>query len=174
MKKIIYRYGIIAGLVVSVMLVGGTNLAASLETTNFDFGQLLGYAGMLIAFSTIFIGIKKHRDKNLDGTISFKKAFGIGLAITFIATVMYVVTWMVISGGPAAEALMETYFQEAVEKAQNSGKTAEAIQTEIDKLNLMKENYSNPFVKILFTLMEIFPVGLIVSLISAFILKKKV
>lgn len=174
MKKIIYQFGIIAGLIVSIMLFVGTNMAASLETTNFDFGHFLGYASMLIAFSTIFIGIKRHRDRNLNGTISFKQAFGIGLAITFIATIMYVVTWMVISGGPAAEALMDTYFQEAIEKANNSGKATEAIQAEIEKLNRMKENYSNPFIKILFTLIEIFPVGLIVSLISALILKRKI
>lgn len=173
MKKIIYQFGLIAGVIVSAMLILATNIFSGIEDFNYDLGQLTGYASMLVAFSTIFVGVKRHRDRNLGGVITFKKALAIGLAITLIASALYVITWMVISGGANAEALMDTYFQQAIDQANNSGKSAEAIKAEVDKLNRMKENYGNPIVKILITLSEIFPVGLVVSIISAFILRKK-
>lgn len=173
MKKIIYQFGLIAGLVVSAMLILSTNIFSGVEDFNYDLGQLIGYASMLVAFSTIFVGVKRHRDHNLGGIITFQKALAIGLAITLIASALYVITWMVISGGVNAEALMDTYFQQAIEQANNSGKSAEAIKAEVDKLNRMRENYGNPFIKIMITLSEIFPVGLVVSIISAFILRKK-
>lgn len=43
----------------------------------------------------IFVAIKNYRDKYNNGTISFGKAFKIGLYVSLIASTMYVVVWMI-------------------------------------------------------------------------------
>ena len=170
MKNLVLKFGLIAGLIVTVFMIIGTNLAGL--DINFDIAQVLGYAGMLIAFSTIFIATKKQRDQ--DGSITFKKAFQIGLIITLIASLMYTITWMIISGGPGATEMMDAYFLESIEQIKASGASEEDIQKQIDRLNKMKDNYRNPFYKFSVTFfVEIFPVGLLVSIISALILRKK-
>lgn len=90
MKRIIWVYGIIAGLIVGGWLFVATAIIGHESIEN---GMFLGYASMVLAFSMIFVAVKTYRDKHLDGTISFGKAFRIGLLITLIASTIYVLTW---------------------------------------------------------------------------------
>ncbi len=167
-KKIVLTYGLIAGLIVAAMM------AFSFSGSNVDFtnGELIGYATMIIAFSTIFIAIKSHRDKNLDGYINFQKAFKIGLGITLVATLIYVVSWMIISNTIAKDFMTE-YYQHSVEKLKASDLSEAQIEAKIAEMDRLTELYKNPIVKIGMTFLEIFPVGFIISLISALILKRK-
>lgn len=170
MKNQILKFGLISGVLVSIFLIIGTNLAGG--NLNYDLAQILGYAGMIIAFSTIFIAIKRQREQQ--GHITFKEAARIGLGITLIASLLYTITWMIISNGPGTTEMMDNYFKEAIEGIENSGVSQDEMQKQLDRLNRMKNNYSNPFYKFVITLLEIFPVGFIVTLISALILRKKV
>lgn len=169
MKKIIITYGIIAGLIVSSMLV----ISFSGSTIDFANGEIFGYAFMIIAFSTIFAGIKVVRDKINNGTITFKNAFLTGLYITLIASVIYVISWMIISNTIASD-FSDNYTAYAIEKAQNSGLSAVELEKRIAKIESSAEMYKNPFFKTIITFMEIFPVGLIITLLSAFILKRNI
>jgi len=168
MKKIVLTYGLIAGLIVAAFLWVGFGT----EFGNMETGPLIGYAIMILAFGLIFIGTKKHRDNHLNGTISFGKAFQVGLGITLVATVIYVTTWMIISETIASEYMTE-YTNVAIEKIQSSDLSTEEKELQIKDLKYWDEAYKNPFIKIGFTVLEILPVGLIIALISAFILKRK-
>ena len=89
MRKNIIIYGLIAGIVVSIlMLVSANNI------TDFDTSLFAGYASMLIAFSLVFVGIRNYRDKYNEGVISFGKAFKIGIMIVLIASTIYVIAWL--------------------------------------------------------------------------------
>lgn len=169
MKKLILVYGIIAGIVVSAMLFIGF----SGSEINMDSGELLGYATMIIAFSTIFIAIKTYRDKQSNGSIKFGKAFKIGLGITIIATVLYVISWMIISETMAKDFATE-YYQHSIETLKASNLPQDELAEKIARLEQYSEMYENPLIKIGMTFMEIFPVGFIVSLIAALILKRRV
>jgi len=169
MKKIIITFGIIGGIIISFMLIGSTSLWGNV--IDYEVSELVGYATMLIAMSTIFVGIKKHRDTNLGGIISFGKAFKVGILITLITSLIYVITWMIIM--QFSPDIMDGYFQVNVDKIQNSGETQEVIQKKLNEMNNYKELYKNPFVKFGITFLEIFPVGLLITLISALILKRK-
>lgn len=168
MKKLILTYGIIAGIIVSVMML----FSFSGTTEGSEPSELLGYATMVIAFSTIFFAIKIYRDKYLSGTITFGKSFQIGLAITVIASILYVITWMIISNTIAKDFMAE-YYQRSIEQIKNSELSPEEILDKIAQAEKFMELYKNPAVKIGITFLEIFPVGLIISLISSIILKKK-
>lgn len=167
MTKIIWTFGIISG-----VILGGMLAFSSFDgSMDFDTLQVIGYLTMIISFSTIFIGIKSHRDKNLKGFISFGKAFKIGLGITFIASTFYVGSWMIISSD-GSEEFMEQYKEHMIEKAKDEGTSQEEINDIIVEMDDWAEMYKNPLVKVSITYMEVLPVGLIISLISAGILKK--
>src|SRR5687768_7434219 len=95
MKKIILTNGLIAGAIVSSMFLISWPLFHAEGKMDLDSGMFFGYASMLIAFSMIFFGVKRFRDRHQGGVISFGKAFQIGILITVIASVMYALTWEV-------------------------------------------------------------------------------
>lgn len=170
MKKNVIVFGLISGLIVSVWAVVG--VAWCYSSSNFEGNMLLGYASMILAFSLVFVGVKNYRDKYNGGIISFGKAFQIGLYITFVASTLYVLVWL-IDYYVFIPDFMDKYSAHIISKAQNSGASATEIAAKTKEINTMKEMYSTPLMVVLLTYMEIFPVGLIISIITALILKRK-
>ena len=173
MKKNIIVYGLIGGIVVSIsMLFTVNNISHCEGSVDYDRSLLIGYASMLIAFSLVFVGIRNYRDKYNDGVISFGKAFKIGIMIVLIASTIYVVAWLIDYFFFIPD-FAEKYAAHMLDKLKASG----ASQAEIDKQTIemarMGKMLKNPFFNAMMTYMEILPVGLIVTLISSFILKRK-
>ena len=168
MKKLILTYGSIAGIVISAMFV----ITFSFSGMDMENGEIIGYSTMIIAFASIFFAIKSHRDNDLNGTINFLGAFKIGLGITLVASFIYILSWMILSNTIAKDFMAE-YFQQSIEQLRASDLSETEINEKISEMENFKELYKNPIVKIGMTFLEIFPVGLIISLISAFILKRK-
>jgi len=133
---------------------------------------LIGYASIVIAFATIFVAVKKHRDNDQDGQIAFWKAFKIGLGITLVASFIYVFAWMIMSETVAKD-FMDDYYEQSLVALKSSGLSEAELDIKLEEAAYFKELYKNPFFKIGITFSEIFPVGLIFSLLSAVILKKK-
>lgn len=154
MRKLILTYGTIAGAIVSIMLL----ITFSGSSRDFENGELIGYASMIIAFATIFVAVKSYRDKSLDGNIGFKQAFSIGLGITLVATAIYILSWMIMSETIASD-FMSEYYQYSIEKLKASDLTETEIDEKIAEMEYFKELYKNPMVKIGMTFLEIFPVG---------------
>jgi F0F1-type ATP synthase assembly protein I len=172
MKKIIITNGLIAGLIVTSLML--LSIAGCYKISNFEgtTSMVLGYTSMLLAFSLIFVGIKSYRDKHNAGIISFGKALKIGLLITLVASTIYVVVWMIDNYFFSPD-FYERYSAHLVAKMKSDGAAAAEIQKQIIENQKMGEMYKNPFFKALFTYMEILPVGIIVSLIAALILKRR-
>jgi hypothetical protein len=173
MKKNIIIYGLIAGIVVSIVMLFTVNYISHCEG-NVDYGtsMLIGYASMLIAFSLVFVGIRNYRDKYNEGVISFGKAFKIGIMMVLIASTIYVIAWLVDYFFFIPD-FAEKYSAHTLDKLKESG----ASQVEIDKQTKEMANfvrmYKNPFFNAMMTYVEILPVGLIVTIISSLILKRK-
>ncbi len=172
MKKNVLVFGSIAGLIVSTLM------AISMVTmyNNPDIGHgggamIVGYLSMLIAFSLIFVAVKNYRDKQNGGVISFGKAFKIGLLIALIGSTMYVIMWALLYNFYMPD-FMDKFCARMIEDARATS-TPEEVQKTIEQTNQYKEIYKSPFGFVLYTYFEIFPVGLLVSLIAALILKRK-
>ena len=167
MRKIIFIFGIIAGLIneasmTTTMLLGVHGGMA---------GMLLGYASMIIAFSMIFVGIKRYRDNELGGIIKFKTALLLGLGIAGIASIIYVLGWEIYMFA-SNYTFMEEYTKTAIEAMRANGASAAEITTYQTQMAQMAEQYKNPVFRMLMTLTEIAPVGLIMALIAAMVLKR--
>lgn len=173
MKKNTIVYGLTAGIIVSILMLSTVNYISHCEgSVDYGTSMLIGYASMLIAFSLVFVGIRNYRDKYNEGIISFGKAFKIGIIIVLIASTVYVAAWLIDFYFFIPD-FMDKYSAHMLEDLKNSG----ASQTEINKQSEEMANftmmYKNPFFNAMMTYAEILPVGLVVTLISSAILKRK-
>lgn len=164
-SKIALKYGGIGG-----VLIVSTWFLTINEDTEFSGGEILGYAIMLVALTSVFMGIKKVRDEK--GSLTFKEGFLNGLAITLVASVIYVIGWM--AYWPAfAPDFADKYTTSQIEMVQEMDIDQESKDEQIEDIKDWMETYKKPHVMAAITFTEIFPVGLIVTLLSALILKRK-
>ncbi len=170
MKKIVLVCGGIAGLIVAAM--GVISTAVFCASGDFENGMIFGYASMLLAFSLVFVGVKNYRDKYNGGVVSFGKAFQVGLLISLVASTLYVITWL-INFHLFMPDFYDKYFLRTIDQLKASGASPAKIAEETADMAKMKEWSKNEFFVILMTYVEILPVGLIVTLITALILKRK-
>jgi hypothetical protein len=173
MKKNILIYGLVAGVVVSALMLFSVNYISHCEgNVDYDTSMLIGYASMLVAFSLVFVGIRNYRNKYNGGVISFGKAFKIGLFMVLIASTIYVVAWLIDyfffipDFGDKLSAQM-------LNELKANGATQVEIDKETKKMADMVRMLKNPLFNAMMTYVEILPVGLVVTLISALILKRK-
>ena len=170
MKRSILICGLIGGLI----SVGWFVVSEQFITNHMSIGTRLffGYATMIIGLSLIFVAIKNYRDNYNAGVITFGKAFRIGLLITLIASTVYVVVWLVDFTWFAPN-FFDKYNAGKLADLKAHGATAAEISKTIADNNQEVAMYKNPFVNAFFTYLKIVPVGLVISLIAALILKKK-
>jgi hypothetical protein len=171
MKKTILIFGSISGAIISTMFMITIPLYKS-GTLNFSNGEVIGYSTMAISLSLIFFGIKSYRDNHLHGVIKFGKAFQIGLLIAVVASLFYAITWEVYFNQFIPD-FMDQYAAMCMTKAKADGASPAEIQKVMAQIDRTREIYKNPILRFGLTLAEIFPVGLVIALISAVILRKK-
>ena len=169
MKKTIVTFGLISGAIMSLMMVVSLPF---IDRVGFDRAEILGYTTIVLSFLLVYFGIRSYRDNAAGGTISFGRAFQVGILITLTSCVCYVVTWEILYF-TVLHGFMERYAAYAMEQANASGASPESIQAQLGQINRMKELYRNPFFNVAITFIEPFPIGLIMTLISAAILRKK-
>jgi len=173
MKKNIIIHGIIAGIIVSATMLFTVNYISHCEgSVDFNTSMLIGYASMLIAFSLVFVGIRNYRDKYNGGIISFGKAFKTGMMIVLIASTFYVVAWL-IDYFYFIPDFMDKYSAKMIEELKTSGASEVEIDKQAKEMANFSSMYKNPFFNAMITYVEILPVGLIVTIISSLILKRK-
>jgi len=175
MRRTVLIYGLISGVFGLVLWFITQSLSTSPDgKIDFDKGELFGYINIILALSLVFFGVRHYRDKQLGGTINFGKAFGVGFLIALVAAFIYVAGWMIYyyTSETAQQHLLQ-YGDYMREKWVAAGMSTEEIAKKSAEFEKNMEMIKNPFFMALFTFFEPLPVGLIVSLISAFILKRK-
>lgn len=138
----------------------------------FDGSELIGYAIMLLALTAVFMGIKSKRDNATEGKFTFKEGLLTGLGIVVVATMIYVIGWMIYMPNFAPD-FVEKYQNSQIELIKNSSISDGEKQQQISDVVSSMENYRKPLVMAAYTSIEIFPVGVLVTLISALILRRK-
>lgn len=161
MKKIVLLYGLLAGIISSLGFV----IMSADKEINFDNGMIYGFSSMILAFALIFVATIQYRKQN-GGSITFAKAFLIGLYISLIASSMYVIIWLITYYNFHPD-FMEKYTACVLDQLKAEGASQAVIESKTVEMQKMSENYKNPLFIILYTYAEILPLSLIVSLISA-------
>jgi Protein of unknown function (DUF4199) len=168
MRKIVGTYGLIAGAILSAMMLGTLPF---MDRIGFDRGMIIGYTSMVMAFLMVYYGTRSYRDQVLGGDVTFGGALRVGLLIVLVATVCYVITWELIYYQIAPD-FADKYAAFAVEKARASGAPESEIAATAAQMAEFKEMYRNPLVNIAFTTMEPLPIGLLSALLSAALLRR--
>lgn len=162
MIRIILTYGLISGLVVITGIIG---------TILMSYSEVwLGYLIMLVALSSILVGVKQHRDQALGGVITFRTALLVGLGIAVVAGLVYIVVW---EGYLAATGytFMDQYVAQTLEAKRAAGVTGAAYQKVAAEMETMRRQYANPLYRLPMTFIEVFPVGLLIAVVSAALLR---
>ena len=169
MKKTILTFGLISGAISSLVMVAIVPFA---DRIGFERGPVIGYTSIVLSFLLVFFGIRSYRDSLGNGQITFLKAFAVGISITLISCVCYVVTWEVIYYNFLPD-FWDKYGAHLVEKLRASGASDAAVQARLQEVAKYKELYKNPFFNAVLTFIEPFPIGLVITLISAVILRRR-
>jgi uncharacterized protein DUF4199 len=169
MKKIVVTFGLISGLVMSFLMGGSLLLADKIGSGH---SLLLGYTIMVASFLLIYFGIRSYRDNTLAGQISFGRAFACGILITLISSVCYVVMWEILYFNFMPH-FMDGYFAAQVHKVQSAGLDAATVAARVAAIEHSQQLYQNPLVNMAYTIMEPLPVGLLITLVSAALLRRK-
>ena len=169
MRRIVLTFGFISGAILSVMMV--ITMALS-DRIGFDKGEIVGYTTMVVAFLMIFFGVKAYRDNVEGGAISFGRAFKVGLLITLISSSCYVATWEVLYHKVWPD-FSDKYAAHVIEKARANGASEAELAATRQKMAEFREMYRNPLINIAMTFLEPLPVGLVMTLVSAGILRRR-
>jgi len=169
MKKVVLTFGLISGVLSSLMMLATVPFAHKI---GFDKALIVGYTTIVASFLLVFFGIRSYRDNAGNGHITFAKAFAVGISITLITCVFYVVTWEIMYFKFMPD-FMVNYGAHEIEKARAAGASPAVIQAKLKEMQHAKEIYDNPIYNAAQTFLEPFPVGLLITLISAAVLRKK-
>ncbi|MFL6235437.1 MAG: DUF4199 domain-containing protein [Thermoanaerobaculia bacterium] len=173
MKRIVLRYGLASGVVLELMSAIWLWIPLSRKgSLNFEHGEVIGYTSMVLAFLLVFFGVRSYRNTVAGGAISFGKAFQVGILITLITCAIYVISWEIAYFNFFPD-FLDHYNAHVLAGMHAKGASEADIQKTAAQMAEMAKNYQNPLFNSAITFLEIFPVGLIVTLISAAILRRK-
>jgi hypothetical protein len=170
MKKIVIIFGLLSGAVSSAMMFLTLPLINK-GTVNNHNGEVIGYTAIFLSFLLVFFGIRSYRE-NSGGTITFGRAFSAGILITLISCIFYVASWEIIYFKMMPD-FLDQYAARSIAEMHEKGASADAIAAKTKELATMKEMYNKPLINAAITFIEPFPVGLIVTLVSAGILRRR-
>ena len=101
-----------------------------------------------------------------------EKAFKIGALIAFIGSTIYVVIGLSYYHLFAPD-FVDKFIEHALHMASQNDATEVELAAKAEELGKLKEMYKNPLFAIFISYLEVFPLGLIIALISSLILRKK-
>ena len=168
MLRAILKYGIIAGLIVIIPFA--SMVVADAPETWIEGGVLLGFLTMIVALSAVFLGVKHYRDKMPGGAIKFGPALAVGLGISAVASVIYVIGWEIAMAASNFD-FAATYAESMVAAARERGASEAELQKVMADAESFRQSYASPLFRLPMGFIEIFPVGILISLISAALLR---
>jgi hypothetical protein len=169
MKKIVLVFGLLSGALAATLM---TVNMLFLDSIGFDRGMYVGYTVIVISFLFVYFGIRSYRDNVLGGRISFAKGFQAGILITLISSLCYVGAWLVTYPTLFPD-FADKYTAYMVEDKRNSGASQAEIDEAVREAEAIKRLLDNPLTNAAVTFTEPFPVGLLVTVISAAVLRKQ-
>jgi hypothetical protein len=169
MKRTIIVYGLISGAISAALMV--VTMLVS-DRIGFDRGYIIGYSAMVVSFLPIYFGMASYRDKIGGGQIKYGRALSIGLLVTVISSICYVIAWVIVYHTMFPD-FLEKYSAHMIAKMKEKGSSQAEINKQMAEMQQYSEMYKNPVMMCLLTFMEPLPVGIIVSIISAFIVRMK-
>lgn len=170
MERIVLTFGLISGFVLATLTAILLTLVLT-GTLDLEQSEVVGYSTMVLSFTLVFFGIRSYRENVAGGIITFGRAFKVGILIALITCAVYVIAWEIAYYNFLPD-FTDRYAAIAIERMREKGASEAEIAQTVKQMARFKELYANPFINVGITFLEVFPVGLIVTLISAGILRR--
>lgn len=161
--KIIAGYSLVGSVFISAAMLLSMKFLGD-EGLSYNTGEILGYITLLLGFMAIYLALKRLRDEHYNGHMGFWKAFGNGMLMVGIVSLVYAIVWIAFVNYQGEEFLL-SFFEAALEN-EPSAEVREEMRANF-------EFYKMPAFQFIMALVEILPVGILVSLVSAFLLNRK-
>ena len=168
MKKTVLTFGLISGVIMAAFMFATIPF---IHKIGFNRGLVVGYTTMVLAFLLVFFGIRSYRENVGNGRISFGRALAVGLLIMLITCACYVITWEFVYFNFMPD-FAEKYAAFALEDARAHGASAAELAKQAEDMRKFQQMYNNIFFNVAMTFLEPLPVGLIMTFISAVILRR--
>ena len=168
MKRIVVTFGLISGVMSSLMML---LTVPFMDRIGFEYGHVFGYTAIVLSFLLVFFGIRSYREQ-AGGALTFGRGFQVGILITLISCAFYVLTWQLVYF-KLAPGFADKYKAYAIEQKRAAGASEQEIREIERQIESFKVYYDNPLFNAAITFIEPFPVGLLVTLISAGVLRRK-
>ena len=169
MKKTVLTFGLISGAISAVMMLATVPFV---DRIGFDRGEILGYASIVLSALFIFFGVRSYRESASHGQLTFGRGFTVGILISLLSSLFYVATWEVLYYNFMPD-FADKYAAYSIARAKSSGASPEQIDKARQQAQQFKQMYQNPINNVALTFLEVFPIGLAVTLFSAGVLRKK-
>jgi hypothetical protein len=169
MKKTVLTFGLISGAIISALMLATVPFMHQLAMTR---AMVIGYTTMVLAFLLVFFGIRSYRENVGDGRISFGRALAVGLLIMLITCACYVITWEIVYFNFMPD-FADKYAAFVMEDMRAHGASAAEMAQKLEELKHFKVLYSNIFFNVGMTFLEPLPVGVVMTFISALILRRR-
>ena len=169
MKKTVLTFGLIAGALLSGMMLLTLPFH---ERIGFGAAEVIGYTTLVLASLLVFFGVRSYRENVAGGQLTFAQALRVGLLITLVSSVCYVATWQIIYYR-MAPGFADEYAAHYLERQRASGATAEELESAARQIEQFKALYRNPLFNVAITFLEPLPIGVVASLITAGLLKRR-
>ena len=169
MRKIVLTFGLIAGGILSAMML---LTLPFLDRIGFDYGEVIGYTTMIVAFLLVYFGVRTYRDTVAGGAVGFGRAFLVGGLIAFVASACYVATWQLVYFKLVPD-FGTKYQAHILDKARENGENEQAIAARKAEMERFVALYNNPAVNVAITFIEPLPIGLVIALVSAGVLSRR-
>jgi len=170
MKKTVLIFGVISGVILAVTMLATIPFHDKIggEST----GLIIGYTTMVLAGLLVYFGIRSYRENVSGGKLTFGRGFVVGILISLLANCFYVGTWEMLYYKFMPD-FAEKYAAQMVKHAKDSGASQQKIDETIRNAEEFQRNYNNPVYNVGMTFLEVFPVFLLITLISAGLLRRK-
>jgi hypothetical protein len=169
MKKTVLTFGLLSGAVSAGMMFATVPF---IDRIGFDKGAIVGYTGIVLSFLLVFFGVRSYRENVGGGKVTFGRALAVGMLITLISCVCYVVAWEILYFNFLPD-FSEKYASYAVARVKAQGGSEQAVEATRQQMEAFKKMYDNPLMNAGLTFLEPLPIGLVVAAISSVVLRKK-
>jgi hypothetical protein len=171
MKKTVLVFGVISGLILAATMLATIPFHDKIGGQ--ETGLIIGYTTMVLAGLLVYFGIRSYREHVSGGRLTFGQGFAVGILISLVASCFYVGTWEILNYKFMPD-FAEKYAAQMVKHAKDSGASQERIDQVRRQAEEFQRNYHNPVYNVGMTFLEVFPVFLMITLVSAAILRRKI
>ena len=168
MKKTVLWFGLLSGALAVALMFASLPFIRSMEWGTSD---LIGYTSIVVSALVLFFGIRSHRER-AGGRLTFGRGLGVGILITLISSACYMAAFQVVYFRTMPD-FGDRFSACLVERARAGGATEREIEETAAMAATLKRLYDHPATNAALTFATTFPVGVLMSVLAAAVLRTK-